>query len=121
MSDDDYHVSAVNFAMRSIRHLNWNYAFYFEGVKSVGEFSDRFGTVGSMEAVGRFVEALTAISAAPASIADELYKKRHESSAKSSDALAAYSPDEIARIRKALVREYRIYRELKRFSVSRAD
>lgn len=121
LSDDEYHISSVNFAMRSIRHLHWNYAFYFERVKVVDEFKESFETIGSIDAVGPFVDRLTATAGAPAAVADELYEKRHESGSRASDALSGYSPDELKRIRNALGREFRIYQALTGLSESRAD
>ena len=119
LSEEEFHISAVNFAMSSVRLLHWNYAFYFEGVKALDEFEESFEVIGSMDSMGTFVDQLTALTAAPASIAAELYEKRHESASKVSETLAAYSDEERARIQKALGKEYRIYQALLRHAATR--
>jgi hypothetical protein len=112
VSDDDFHRSALDFAMRHILHLRWNYTFYFQDLAGVATHRERFAHIGQISAVPAFIDAFTALSGAPPALAAELYEKRHESGSHSRDPLAGRAPEDVARIRNFLRREYLIHGEL---------
>ncbi len=112
LSDDDYQQSAAAYTMRNVRHLHWNYNYYFKNMETLEQSSANFRLIGTMETLGEFIEGVTAQAGAPRSLANELYGKRHESTSKSGNVLDSYSSKEILRIKNFMRREYRIYNEL---------
>lgn len=113
LSDDEFQQSALAYAKRHIRHLRWNYAFYFKDVEAVNTRRDHFEVIGEISKLSDFIERLTALSGAPVSLAAELYEKRHEAVGKPDDVLTGYSDSEISRIRQFLRKDFHIHRELR--------
>lgn len=113
ISDDEFTISALQYAMENIRHLRWNYSFYFTNPDIVRKNADRFALIGDISSVPEFITSLTGLSGAPLALADELYAKSHESGGGSGSPLEGYNQDEIHRMKEFLGKEYRIYDELK--------
>lgn len=112
LSDEEYQQSALKYAMHVIRHLRWNYTFYFEDLKTVKARASHFELIGNIASTYDFIERITALSGAPPALAAELYQKVHESKIKSQDILASYDEDELSRIRNFISKEIRIYDQL---------
>jgi len=112
LADDEFNKSAVAYTMRRVRHLHWNYGFYFKNLETIRANQSSFRLIGTMETLNEFVGGMTALVGAPESLAREFYEKQHESSTRAEQALEGYSPKEINRIRNFLRRDYRIYSEL---------
>jgi hypothetical protein len=112
LADDEYNKSAVAYTMRCVRHLHWNYAYYFKNMETLESSRSNFSLIGTMDTLDEFIDGVTAQAGAPKSLASELYGKRHESSSKSGNVLDNYSPKEITRIRNFMRRDYKIYSEL---------
>ena len=112
LSDDEFLQSALAYAKRHIRHLRWNYAFYFKDVAAVNARRNHFEVIGEIANLSDFIERLTTLSGAPVSLAAELYEKRHEAGGKSVDVLSGYGESEMVRIRQFLRKDFHIHREL---------
>ncbi len=112
LSEDEFRQSSLAYAMHAIRHLRWDYPFYFKDVATVRARSDRFALIGDISNVAGFIERIAILSGVPAGLAAELYEKRHEAGGKSGDPLAELSAEQIERIRLHLRKDYRIHREL---------
>lgn len=112
LSDDEYQQSVLSHAMRVVRHLRWNYPFYFKDLPTLKSHAAHFELIGDISSSFDFIERITVLSGAPVALASELYEKRHVASVRFDDALAGYDEDQIARIQHHLRKDYPIYREL---------
>jgi hypothetical protein len=112
ISDDEYQKSALNYAMRAIQHLRWNYSFYFKDLPSVKACASRFELIGDIASSADFIERMTVLSGAPAALAAELYQKRHVGKVRADDSLAGYDEQQISGIQHFLRDNTLIYQEL---------
>ncbi len=79
LADDDWSLSACAYANRHVRHLHWNYRYYFRNPEAVRANADRIALVGHIEQADAFVDALLAEAGIPAASAAGLYgSRRHE-------------------------------------------
>jgi hypothetical protein len=109
IADDDLSLSACAYAQRHVRHLHWNYRYYFKSPEAVAEHADHLVLIGRIERTDDFIDALLAEAGlAPESVAG-LYERRHEAQIRPSKVLAGYSEGDIARMRARLADEYAIY------------
>jgi hypothetical protein len=112
IADDDLSLSACAYAQRHVRHLHWNYRYYFGNAEAVRENAASITLLGRIEETDAFIDALLAEAGlAPESVAG-LYERRHEAQIRPSKVLAGYSEGDIARMRAHLADEYAIYHAL---------
>lgn len=114
LSDREIDRSRVNFAFGSINHLKRNYAFYFGKPSKLDEtFGNRLGIVEPIEHTNRFLQRLSAAYRIDPGFAETHYEPQHVGTSSSAKVLEQFSPAETKKLKRYLIREYKIYNWLK--------
>ncbi|MEQ8696380.1 MAG: sulfotransferase family 2 domain-containing protein [Bauldia litoralis] len=112
VSDDERQKSAALFAFKGIRHLKWNYVYYFQSPDYLDQIGKNVGIVREIDDTLSFVREICALCGADPAIAESMYAKVHVSKVSSRSVTEQMDQAELARVREALEPEYAIYRRL---------
>jgi ribosomal protein S13 len=113
ISDDDERLkSAALFAYRGIRHLRWNYVYYFQSPDYLDRIEKNIGVVREIDDTDAFLREICAVCGVDPAVADKLYAKVHVSKVSPRSVTSVMDEDEMAKVRASLEPEYAIYRRL---------
>ncbi|MCB1495944.1 MAG: sulfotransferase family 2 domain-containing protein [Bauldia sp.] len=112
VSDDERLKSAALFAYAGIRHLRWNYVYYFQSPDYVDRIEKNIGVVREIDDTDAFLGEICSVCNVEPAMADKLYSKVHVSKVSPRSITSVMDEDEIARVKAALEPEYAIYRQL---------
>ncbi len=112
ISDDERQRSAALFAYGGIRHLRWNYVFYFKSADYLDEIEKSMGIVREIDETLDFLHEICALCGVGPEKVDAHYAKVHVSNVSPRSITSQISESDMAKIRASLEPEYAIYRRL---------
>jgi len=120
LMDDEFSLSATDFALRNIISLSWNYQHYFGDVGKINQLKSNMVFVQDLRNMNQFIDYLVdeCIALGPGVSREQiksLYEPSHASSRSSSQILERYGTNDISLMKKRLSYEYLVYRSLLTF------